>query len=159
MVITKQYFLNNDLLSHIEVSVHHNVLLIILTSTSDRQTPARCDIANLKTLIVAKRDEQKTDLSKLIQKSVGKVSKKMLEVDLITKEVIDEDPSAERLLEEFTDGVKWSNNQLKVEKHCIKFLKVLEMMKGNLRRASETLRDQWMEAAKCELSISLSLDS
>ena len=82
----------------------------------------------------------------------------MLKVDLITKEV-NEDPSAEKLLEEFTEGLEWSDKQLEVEEHCIKFLKVLEKMGGNFGKASKKLRDQWMAAAKCELSISLSLHS
>ena len=80
----------------------------------------------------------------------------MLEVELITEEV---NPSAERILEQFIDGLRWCDDQAEVEEHCIKFLKVLEKMKGIFRKASKKLRDQWMAAAKCELSISLSLDS
>ena len=107
-------------------------------------------------MIDAKIKDNCPRLSDLIQTSVEKVAKEMLEVELITEEV---NPSVERILEQFIGGLKWCDDQAEVEEHCIKFLKVLEKMKGNFGKASKKLRDQWTEAAKCELGISLSLDS
>ena len=107
-------------------------------------------------MIDAKIKDNCPRLSDLIQKSVEKVAKEMVGVELITEEV---NPSADRILEQFIDGLEWCDDRAEVEEHCIKFLKVLEKMKGNFGKASKKLRDQWMEAAKCELSISLSLNS
>ena len=95
---------------------------------------------------------------KLIQTSLPSVTREMYQAKIISEEVKD-NPTADKILKEFINGMEWIKNQVSMEKRCKKFLDAFHIIGGTFILASETLTEEWLEAAKQDMNITLSFDS
>ena len=117
----------------------------------------QCDIVKLKELIVAEINNEFADLCDLMETCLRNVTREMFQAHLITEAVRD-NSTAEKILKEFINGMKWIRNQSDVEEHCKKFLCVFNKMGGNFVLASKQVKTQWITIAKQRMDVSLSLD-
>ena len=95
---------------------------------------------------------------KLIQTSLPSVTREMYQAKIISEEVKD-NPTADVILKEFINGMEWIKNQVSMEKRCKKFLDAFHKIGGTFILASETLTEEWLEAGKQDMNITLSFDS
>ena len=76
----------------------------------------------------------------------------------LISEGIRDNSTPDNILKEFINGMDWINNQLDMEEHCKKFLKVCNKIGGSCIPASKTLKYQWIESVKQDMGVSLSLE-
>ena len=117
----------------------------------------QCDIVKLKKLIVGEINNEFADLCELMQTCLPNITREMFQAHLINEAVRD-NPTAEKILKEFTNGMKWIDSQSDVEERCKTFLCVFNKMGGNFLLASKQVKTQWIKVAKQKMDVSLSLD-
>ena len=109
-------------------------------------------------MIVAVINNNHSKLITLIQTSLQSVAREMYQAKIISEEVKD-NPTPDKILKEFIIGMEWIKNQASMEKHCKKFLDAFNKIGGAFIYASETLTEEWLEATKQDMNITLSFDS
>ena len=92
-----------------------------------------------------------------IETSIREVTNEFFQVQLIN-ESVKNNPTSEKILQEFTSGMEWIDNQPDMEERCKKFLEVCQKMGGTFLLVSKHFKSEWIEATKQEMGISLSLD-
>ena len=85
------------------------------------------------------------------------VAGELFSVSVVSKEVKDE-PTYDKIQQEFLAGMKFIKKLDKLEEHCFLFLEVLTKVQGPLRKAAETLERSWTEKVKEELQIILTIN-
>ena len=62
-------------------------------------------------------------------------------------------PSFDYIFGEFQSAMHYMTTSCELESHCVKFLNVLEELRGNFEKAATTLRKEWMEMSENKLNL------
>ena len=81
----------------------------------------------------------------------------MFQEGLINNEVKD-NPTGNRIIDEFKVSFIWINKKAQVESHCKSLLKVFCDNGGSFQRAAEMLKSEWLKKAHIGLGVDLNLD-